>query len=55
MKCTVIEEIFEDSVSRLISEAAVKINKMVKSGSPDFEVNEVGFLLIFFNNNCIIK
>ena len=46
--------IFEDSVSGLIPASVVKINKMVESKSPWMGVNEVCFLLIFFNNSCII-
>ena len=50
-----IAAIFEYSVGGGIPIAVVKINKMVESGSPRLEVNEVLLLLSFFNNNCIIK
>ena len=39
----------------MIPVAVDKINKMVESGSPRLGVKEVGFLLDFFNNSCIIK
>ena len=53
-KCTVIAAIFKDSVSGVIPVAIVKIKKMAESRFPRFQVNEV-CLLIFYNNNCIIK
>ena len=39
----------------MIPVAVVKINKMAESGFPNLGVNEVGFLPISFNNNCLIK
>ena len=47
--------IFEDSVSGAIPVSVDKINKMAECGSPRFGVNEVGVLLDFYNNSCIIK
>ena len=48
--------IFEDSVNGVIPVAVDKISKiMAESGDPRLEVNEVGFLLDFFDNSCIIK
>ena len=47
--------IFEDSVSGVIPVAVDKIDKLAEGGSPRLGVNEVGFLLDFFNNSCIIK
>ena len=40
--------IFEDSVSRVIPVAVVKIKKMAESESSRMGVNKVGLLLIFF-------
>ena len=54
-KCTVKAGIVEDSVSRVIPVAVVKINKMAESGSPCLGVNEFGSFEIFFSNCCIIK
>ena len=55
MKFIVVPAIFQDSVSGVIPVATDKINKMADSGSPRLGVNEVGVLLVFFNNSCIIK
>ena len=53
MKCTVTAALFEDSFSGVIPVVVVKINIMVESQSAHMEV--IFFLLIFFNNDCIIK
>ena len=54
-KCIVVVAIFEDSVSRVILVAVNKINKIAESKSPRLGVNEVAFLLDFFNSSCIIQ
>ena len=54
-KYIVVAAIFEESVSGVIHVPVDKINKMAECGSPRIGVNEVGFLLDFFNNGCIIK
>ena len=50
MKCTVKATMFEDFIRGVMPAAVVKINKMGESRSPHLEVNELGFMLILFNN-----
>ena len=54
-KGIVVAAIFEESVRGVIPVPVDKINKKAECESPRFGVNEVGFLLDFFKNSCIIK
>ena len=54
-KCIVVAAIFEDSFSGVIRVAVDKINKMAERGSPRLGLNEVVFLLDFFNKIYMIK
>ena len=45
----------EDSVSGVIPEPVIKINKMAESGNLRFGVNELGILVINFNKSCVRK
>ena len=55
MKYIVVAAIFEDLVSGVIPIPVDKINKTAESGAPRLGVNEVRFLLDFFDYCCIIK
>ena len=50
-----IVAISSDFVCGMIAAATVKINKMAEVGFPCLEEKEGEFLLIFSNNDCLIK